>query len=75
MREKLLIDIVDPILTKAKSDIEAPNRAKLRRANVEPRLVESMTERENKEPNRDKPNTDNCEPSRQTDRNDNDEHR
>jgi hypothetical protein len=51
-------------LTKSKTDIADPKRAKLLRDNEEARCVESITERENSDPNRAMPNTDTAEPKR-----------
>jgi len=50
----------------SKTDTEAPKRQKLLRDNEEPRLVTSITDSENSEPNLATPNTDNEHPSRTT---------
>jgi hypothetical protein len=53
-----------PRCTKSNTDSDDPIRAKLLMEMDEPRWVYSITDKENKEPKRAKPNNDTVEPNR-----------
>lgn len=56
-RTKLLSEIADPRFAISSTEREAPKRANDRRDNDEPRLLTSITDSENREPNRATPRT------------------
>jgi len=66
MRAKDLRDKDEPKCESANTDRDAPKRAKLLSASEDPRLVISITDRENRDPNRATPKTDRVEPRRAT---------